>query len=410
MKVVQFGEIWSHYGLLITISASMFIVVLVAGALMLRAGSKQHRTAAIRPQVQSLSQPVRTGSQGQASITPEVQDVTQSLRTEPKLSQQTTTQSQVQKPTQTTYAARKGKVVDLSKVELDELRIGSRVSVGGFGREMRILEIREGGQGRVYICADQRDKLALKTFKHLGGDSETSKRIERRFYHEAALWVGLGTHANIVRAISFAKMRDRPYLVLEFVERNLRDWIPSVKSTDEALNLAKDVCSGLAYAHSKGILHRDIKPENVLVNGNGTAKVTDFGLARVFDEETGTISQDLTGTLPYMSPEEFGAASEGQMRVGTRSDVYSFGVLLYEMLTKDKPFTAQTIGEVIFAHCHQRPSPPSSRSVFSLPCQVDELVLKCLEKDPSRRYQSFDIILDSISRISGLEASGLADA
>jgi serine/threonine-protein kinase len=402
VNVVQLGEIWSRYSLLIAISAAMFIIVLIAGELMLRAGSKQHRTVATQPQVQPLSQVLRADLRESKSDVrrPEFQPITRSLRGGTKPTQRAVTQHEPQKPIQAISEIRKGKAVDLSKAELDGLRIGSKVSVGGFGREMRILEIREGWQGRVYICTDQRGpKLALKTFKHFVGDSETSKRIERRFYNEAALWIGLGTHVNIVRAISFSRMSDRPYLVLEFVERNLRDWIPGVKSTHQALRLAKDVCSGLAYAHSKGILHRDIKPENVLVDSNGTAKVTDFGVARVFDEETGTISQDLTGTLPYMSPEEFGAASEGQMHVDTRSDVYSFGVLLYEVLTRNKPFTAQTIGELIFAHCHQRPSPPSSRSVFSLPRRVDELVLKCLEKDPSKRYQSFDLVLDGISRI-----------
>jgi streptogramin lyase/tRNA A-37 threonylcarbamoyl transferase component Bud32 len=293
---------------------------------------------------------------------------------------------------------RRMKVVKMSDANPDNLRIGARVLLEGFGNAVvRILEIREGGQARVYVCADRSGrKLALKTFKHLAEDSETAKRIQRRFYDEAALWVELGAHANIVRALCFSKMCDKPYLVLEFVENNLRNLISDGKlGISQSLRLAKDVCSGLAYAHSKGIVHRDIKPENILVDSNGTGKVSDFGLARVIDEQTGTISQDLTGTLPYMSPEEF--APEGH--VDERSDVYSFGVLLYEMLTQNKPFTAQTLGELISAHRYTQPSPPSSRSAFSIPSKIDDLVLKCLAKHPSNRYQSFDVILDEISRV-----------
>jgi tRNA A-37 threonylcarbamoyl transferase component Bud32 len=253
---------------------------------------------------------------------------------------------------------RKTSVVRLSRAHPDDLKVGTRALFDTLGnRILRVSEIREGGMARIYVCADRKNrKLVLKTFRQtISSDSQKIRKIEKRFYHEAALWIGLGTHPNIVRALSFARMRDRPYLLLEFVEGgNLRDRINSQQfDLMHSLKPARDICSGIGYAHSKGVVHRDIKPENVLIDHSGIAKVTDFGLARVVDEESRTMSQDLTGTLPYMSPEQLSLEEP----VDERSDVYSFGVVLYEMLSGERPFEAESAGQLVAAHRELVPPP-----------------------------------------------------
>lgn len=290
-------------------------------------------------------------------------------------------------------------VVRLSNAGLSDLKVGARVKIEALGNvKMRVQEIREGGMGLIFVCSDRTGrKLAIKTYKQpISGDTEVSRKIEKRFNQEAALWVGLGVHPNIVRAISFAKMRDRPYLLLEFIEgRNLRNWIGSGElALNQSLKLASGICSGLAYAAGKSVMHRDIKPENILIDKNLVAKVTDFGLARVIDEEAGTMSQDLTGTLAYMSPEQF--SPDGF--VDERSDIYSFGLVLYEMVTSENPFRADSPGELIALHRERIPEPPSSRQK-SVPSQVDNLVMRCLEKNPAKRFQTFYEILAALSTL-----------
>jgi serine/threonine-protein kinase len=250
--------------------------------------------------------------------------------------------------------------------------------------------------GNVYVCIDKDyQKFALKTYKYAStGGAGDLRQVSERFYQEAVAWVGLGIHPNIVRALTFAKMRDSPFLLLEFVDGgNLRQLMKGGRlDFSSAMKLADNICSGMSFAHSRKIIHRDLKPENILIDNNGVGKVTDFGLARLIEEASGTISQDLRGTLPYMSPEQF----LPEPTVDQRADIYSFGVMLYEMLTGKKPFPAETIPQLIAAQREGMPLPPSTH--VALPNWMDQLVLRCLEKDPERRFQSFNEILEIIRR------------
>ena len=275
----------------------------------------------------------------------------------------------------------------LSDITAESLRLGFEfIPDTSLNDPMRVVDSIRGGEGRVYVCENRNgEKFALKTFNYIE-DPADYKRIEKRFYNEAALWVGLGRHPNIVRALSFGKMSDSPYLLLEFVEgENLRRFITNERcDTPRATEIMKDVCSGLMYAHSQGVVHGDIKPENILLDKYGRAKVTDFGVSRISGDTSSTLSLQATGTLAYMSPEQF--FSEGE--IDERSDIYSFGIVLYEMLTHKNPLRAETFNEAVAARQFRNLAPPSSLQK-GIPREIDRLVLACTKRNPKERLHHF---------------------
>jgi serine/threonine protein kinase len=290
----------------------------------------------------------------------------------------------------------KGRIPKMSEVTADSLRPGFEfVPDTSPSDRMRVLQSIEGGQGRIIVVANTSgDRFAVKTFKY-AEDPHDYKKIEKRFYHEAALWVGLGKHPNIVRALSFGKMSDDPYLLLEFVDGvNLRKLITSRQlDLRRSLQIGKDVCSGLMYAHTQGVVHGDVKPENILMDRSGRAKVTDFGCSRL-SGETGTLSVDVIATLSYMSPEQLFSESE----IDERSDIYSFGVVLYEMLTYQNPFRSGTVKEVLNAHHAHIPVPSSVQ--MGIPREIDRLVLCCIERNPDERFHHFGELVAILEKYS----------
>jgi len=280
----------------------------------------------------------------------------------------------------------------------------------------QIKEIKEGGMGIVYIVQDlealrqkRRVTLAVKTFKD---KFIWSERVVQRFFLEVDTWVKLGRHKNIVFAIYAKEIGGKPFLFMEHVDgSSLREWIEKKRLTiPQALNFAIQVCEGTAYAYdTMKIIHRDIKPENILITKTNAAKIADFGLVKIFDEPTlpsETKSEEerralrLVGpegwcTPPYTSPEQWIDAKN----VTTRSDIYCFGVMLYEMLTGRKPFYGTTTEEVKYKHQHEKPLNPKELNPSILP-QLDSLVMRCLEKDPSNRYQSFGELKTELEKIN----------
>jgi hypothetical protein len=296
---------------------------------------------------------------------------------------------------------RKKTIAKLSDTNAENLMIGYEfIPDTSPNDSMRVLESIRGGEGHVFVCANKRgEKFALKTFRYLE-DPFDHRKMEKRFYNEAALWVGLGRHPNIVRAISFGKMSDSPYLLLEFVEGgNLRQPISDRRiDTQRALGIARDVSSGLMYSHSQGVVHGDIKPENVLLDRNGRAKVTDFGVSRL-SGVTGnvTLSTEAIGTLAYMSPEQL--FSEGE--IDERSDIYSFGILLYEMLTFRNPLRSETLTEAVAVRRRNRLAPPSSLQK-GIPHEIDRLVMACMRRQPEERPHHFGEVLAVLEKYARL--------
>ena len=230
--------------------------------------------------------------------------------------------------------------------------------------QFEILEcLGRGGMGVVYK-ARQKSLNRLVAIKILAPERESELRFAERFAREAELLAKLN-HPHIVTIHDFGEIGGLFYLVMEFVDGvNLRDLLRDGKlEPKQALAIVPPICEALQYAHAKGIVHRDIKPENLLLDREGRIKIADFGIAGL----VGAGGENI-GTPPYMAPEQRGNSTE----VDSRADIYALGVVLYEMLTGERP------GKDIIA--------PSRK--FSIDVRLDELVLRALEKEPEKRYQT----------------------
>lgn len=239
------------------------------------------------------------------------------------------------------------------------------------------------------------------------GDEEA----EKRFRQEANIVINL-KHPNIVRMFLHATVCRRPYLVMEYLKGTDLHTIVYDKArtldtigTGRALKIARDACSALALAHSRGIIHRDIKPENIFIVKEGDAEVVkliDLGLAKLAESEgmTGpkrTQTGHYSGTPQYMAPELIPDES-GKPVFDKRIDIFSIGVSLYEMLTGSLPFQAGHLFGIIMQLKSEDPpeAPQQRRADLDIPDDVNALVMKCLEKDPNKRYQSMEELIQAI--------------
>lgn len=266
-------------------------------------------------------------------------------------------------------------------------------------RRFSVAGIRRGGMGRVYLVnVPGYPLLALKT---LNEDALSDAASVHRFLREASTWIRIGKHPNIVTAYSVQPIAGKPFIFLEGVEgKSLADVVAQGRlSLDLALDYATQICEAMQFVHRKlGLVHRDLKPHNVLVTRDGTAKVTDFGLANVIESYIRNMISDsdrpgdvfktrfgaVAGTCAYMAPEQFLALK----LTDTRSDIYSFGVMFHELLTHRLPYSATNFDE--YRKMHLDASPPKTWMLqCDIPAGVRAIVMKCLSKHPEQRYQSF---------------------
>ncbi|HEV8203055.1 MAG TPA: protein kinase, partial [Pyrinomonadaceae bacterium] len=242
-----------------------------------------------------------------------------------------------------------------------------------------------GGMGEVYLARDSKlDRLvALKILAwHFVADSERSARFQREARALSAL-----NHPNLVTIYEVGEASGVHFIAMEYVEGQTLSSLRDKLGLRESLALVAQVAEALAAAHQTGIVHRDIKPENVMVRPDGYAKVLDFGLVKLSEVAAGedALSTQVgvaMGTLAYMSPEQ--ASGEA---VDHRTDIWSLGVLLYELVTRHKPFKAETRQATINAILSSDPKAPS-RIDATLPSDVDLMLNKALEKDRELRYQT----------------------
>jgi eukaryotic-like serine/threonine-protein kinase len=244
-------------------------------------------------------------------------------------------------------------------------------------------ELGSGGMARVFLGRDEvLDRpVAVKLLDPVHGGTEIGERFGREGRTAARL-----AHPNIVQVYDAGEAefngRETPYIVMEYVPGgdlkaliDRRGRLPGPQIT----RLGEEVCAGLAHAHERGIIHRDIKPHNILLDENGRAKLTDFGIARALDTTQATRTGFFLGTAQYSSPEQL----QGQW-VTPKSDIYSFGTTLYQAAAGELPFVGQTPLEIASQHVSKSPTPPRSRGA-EVSGNLEALILSCLAKEPDDR-------------------------
>jgi len=259
----------------------------------------------------------------------------------------------------------------------------SPAAIAALGVRYEILgEAGHGSMGNVYKARDREtgETVALKLLKP---EIASDQAMMDRFKNEL-LFARKITHKNVCRVYEFNRVGGIAYTSMEFVEgESLRSvlnrfgGLPQRKATD----LALQICSGLKEAHAQGIVHRDLKPENVMIDGQGNVKIMDFGIARSMEAGT-RLTGSMVGTPAYMAPEQVAGKP-----VDYRTDIYSLGLMLYEMFTGVPAFSADNSIAVALKQMREDPPPPHEIEP-NIPVGTERAILKCLEKDPARRFQS----------------------
>ena len=271
-----------------------------------------------------------------------------------------------------------------------------------------------GGMGEVYRARDPRlnREVAIKV---LPADRVSDEDRRRRFVQEAHAASALN-HPHIITIHEIESANGHDFIVMEYVRgKSLDALIPRHGlRLGEVLRIAIPVADALAAAHARGIIHRDLKPANVMVGTDGAVKVLDFGLAKLSgsddaadDHLTHTADGGLSapgtiaGTAAYMSPEQ---ATGGP--VDARSDIFSFGALLYEMVTGARAFAGTSTADTLSAVIRAQPKAPSA-IVANVPSDLEKVILRCLRKDPPRRYQHIDDVKVALEDIKEESESGV---
>ena len=252
--------------------------------------------------------------------------------------------------------------------------------------------IGRGGMSSVFRAHDQllERKVALKILhEHYTSDSDYVERFRR----EARAAAQLG-HPNIVTVIDRGEQDGRQYIVFEYVQgQTLKELVVGAGPLPvrQALQLGLQVARALAFAHEQGVVHRDVKPQNVLLDGDGQAKVTDFGIARSLDVTSVTEAGTVLGTSDYIAPEQ--ATGDD---VDPQSDIYSFGAVLYELLTGDVPFPADNFVAAALRHVNDPPPSVLERRPET-PIRLAAAVDQMLEKDRDDRYGSMQAVIAELT-------------
>ena len=249
--------------------------------------------------------------------------------------------------------------------------------------------IGSGGMADVYKGKDRKLSrfVAVKVMKNEFSNDDS---FIRKFRREAQAAAGLA-NPNIVSVYDFGEDNGLYFIVMELVEGiTLKEYVDKKHklSVREATSIAIQVCMGLSAAHAQGIVHRDIKPQNIIISTDGKVKVTDFGIARV--AMSNTISANAMGSVHYSSPEQVrGGYSDA------KSDIYSLGITLYEMVTGRVPFDGETTVAIAIKHLQDEMDPPSKYTP-DLPYSLEQIIYKCTQKSPERRYSNVNEMIEDL--------------
>jgi serine/threonine protein kinase len=266
--------------------------------------------------------------------------------------------------------------------------------VGKVLGKCRVLKrLGRGGMGDVYLAEHQllQRKVAIKI---LPADFVRNEELLARFRREAVSVARL-QHPSIAQVHDVGDEEGCQYIVMQYVEgRNLQETLDDQKKIEpkEAARIALEVARGLQVAHGSGIIHRDIKPANILVSHKGEVKIVDFGLALDADSKSLTLQGTIMGTPHFLSPEQ----AEGKP-TDSRSDLYSVGICLYTMVTGVRPFTGESHMAILYKQIHEKAKDPRNIDP-AIPDPLAEIILRCIEKKPDRRYQSAEELAGDLER------------
>jgi serine/threonine protein kinase/Flp pilus assembly protein TadD len=272
----------------------------------------------------------------------------------------------------------------------EELTRGSTFA----GRYEIIEELGKGGMGKVYRVEDKKikEEVALKLIKP---EIASDKKTLERFSNELKIARKIA-HRNVCRMYDLGEEKGTHYITMEYVPgEDLKSSIRRMGplGAGKTIFIAKQVCEGLSEAHRLGVVHRDLKPQNIMIDKDGNARIMDFGIARSIAGKGITGAGVMIGTPEYMSPEQAEVKEVDQ-----RSDIYSLGVILYEMVTGRVPFEGETPLGIAMKHKSEVPKDPKELNA-QIPDDISRVILRCLEKDKDRRYQSAGEVRSELENI-----------
>ncbi|MFP4162562.1 MAG: serine/threonine protein kinase [Chitinispirillaceae bacterium] len=256
----------------------------------------------------------------------------------------------------------------------------------------------KGGMGDIYKAVQEplNRVVALKVLPpQFSRDDEFAKRFEIE-----ARAISLLQHQNIVSIFEYGDEDGYQYFAMQFVDgTDLGRYIDDHRliPTSEIIDISKQICRGLRYAHSNSIIHRDIKPQNVLLDKKRNARLSDFGIAKIFSGTNITMTGSAVGTPEYMSPEQ----AQGK-KLDVQTDIYSLGIVMYEMLTRKPPFLANNPMAVAYKQVHELPLPPSVKRKDT-PKRLELIILKALKKEKRARYDTIEEMLEHLDSVDPSE-------
>jgi len=277
------------------------------------------------------------------------------------------------------------------ETQKEELSPGSTFA----GRYQIIEELGKGGMGRVYKVLDleTNERIALKLIKlEIASDKKTIERFRNELTTTRKI-----VQKNVCRMYDLNKEKSHYYITMEYISgQDLKGLIRQTGqlTVGKAVSIAKQVCEGLAEAHSLGVVHRDLKPNNIMIDRDGNAKIMDFGIAKAVKGKSLTGSGVMIGTPQYMSPEQ----AQGK-EVDHQTDIWSFGIVLYEMVTGQLPFKGEYEQAVVYSILNEDPEPVTDiRS--EVPKELQKIIYKTLAKEPSERYKNVDELMEDFKKIN----------
>ncbi len=253
-----------------------------------------------------------------------------------------------------------------------------------------------GGMATVYKAKDIKNNRTV-AIKILKDEFSRNSEFIRRFKNESKA-IAVLSHPNIVKVydVSFGDVMQ--YIVMEYIDGiTLKEYIEQQEKSIDwkmAVYFTNQILKAMQHAHEKGIVHRDVKPQNMMLLQDGTIKVTDFGIARFSNTETRTMTDKAIGSVHYIAPEQ----ARGE-RTDGKSDVYSIGVMLYEMLTGQLPFQADSAVSVAIMQLQSNPKPPREINP-EIPQGLEEITLRAMRKEPVQRYQSAEEMLKDLQKVN----------